>query len=197
MHCSPPASSVHGDSPGKNIGVGCHALLQGIFLAQGSNPGFLHCRRILYQLEPPGKPKNTGVVAYPFSRGSSWPTNRTKVSYIAGRFFTSWATREALGTQYVYEKRLSCVYISMGFLGGSYNKRVPAMQKIRVQSLGWENPLEKGLATHSSILSWTIPWTEKPGGQQYMRPHINWTTLSTDSYCCRSWAVFLYLQSFG
>ena len=46
--------------------------------------------------EPPGKPKNTGVVAYAFFSGSSWPRNLTGVSYIAGRFFTSWATREAL-----------------------------------------------------------------------------------------------------
>ena len=38
MDCSPPGSSVHGNSPGKNTGVGCHALLQGIFLTQGSNP---------------------------------------------------------------------------------------------------------------------------------------------------------------
>ena len=47
MDCSPPGSSVHGDSPGKNAGVGCHALLQGIFPTQGSNPGLLHCRHIL------------------------------------------------------------------------------------------------------------------------------------------------------
>ena len=45
-----PGSSVHGDSPGKNTGVGYHALLQGIFPTQGSNPGFPHCRRILYHL---------------------------------------------------------------------------------------------------------------------------------------------------
>ena len=45
MDCSPPGSSVHGDSPGKNTGVGCHALLQGIFLTQGSNPSPL---RLLY-----------------------------------------------------------------------------------------------------------------------------------------------------
>ena len=43
MDCSPPGSSVHGDSPGKNTGVGCHALLQGIFPTQGSNPGLPHC----------------------------------------------------------------------------------------------------------------------------------------------------------
>ena len=50
MDCSPPGSSVHGDSPGKNTGVGCHALLQGIFPTHGSNPGLPHCRQILYHL---------------------------------------------------------------------------------------------------------------------------------------------------
>ena len=45
-----PGSSVRGDSPGKNTGMGCHALLQGNFPTQGSNPGFPHCRRILYHL---------------------------------------------------------------------------------------------------------------------------------------------------
>ena len=45
-------------------------------------------------------------------------------------------------------------------------KNPPAMQEIWVRSLGWENPLEKGTATHSSILAWKIPWTEEPGGLQ-------------------------------
>ena len=47
MDCSPPGSSVHGDSPGKNTEVGCHALLQGTFSTQGSNPGLLHCMPVL------------------------------------------------------------------------------------------------------------------------------------------------------
>ena len=42
-------------------------------------------------------------------------------------------------------------------------KNLPAMQETVVQSLSWENPLEKGMATHSSILAWIIPWTEEPG----------------------------------
>ena len=54
MDCSLPGSSVHGDSPGKNTGVGCHALLQGIFPTQGSNSGLLHCRQILYWLSHQG-----------------------------------------------------------------------------------------------------------------------------------------------
>ena len=50
VDCSPPGSSVHGDSPGKNTGVGCHALLQEIFLTKGWNPGLPHSRWILYRL---------------------------------------------------------------------------------------------------------------------------------------------------
>ena len=56
MDCSPPGSSVHGDSPGKNTGVGCHFLLQGIFPTQGLNPGLLQCRQILYWLNHKGSP---------------------------------------------------------------------------------------------------------------------------------------------
>ena len=54
--CSLTGSSAHGDSPGKNTGVGCHALLQGIFPTPGSNPGLPHCRQILYHLSHQGSP---------------------------------------------------------------------------------------------------------------------------------------------
>ena len=56
----------------------------------------------------------------------------------------------------------------MGFYGGSVVKNPPAMQEMPIQSLGWEDPLEKEMATHSSILAWEIPWTEKTGGLQSM-----------------------------
>ena len=45
-------------------------------------------------------------------------------------------------------------------------KNVPAMRETWVRSLDWEDPLEEGMATHSSILTWRIPWTEEPGGSQ-------------------------------
>ena len=48
-------------------------------------------------------------------------------------------------------------------------KNLPVMRETQVPSLGQENPLEKGMATHSSILAWQIPWTEEPGGLQCMR----------------------------
>ena len=60
MDCSPPGSSLRGNSPGKNTGVGCQALLQGIFPTQGSNADLPHCRQILYQLSYQGSP-NGGI----------------------------------------------------------------------------------------------------------------------------------------
>ena len=53
-----------------------------------------------------------------------------------------------------------------GFPGGSLVKNLPAVQEAQVRSLGREDPLEKGMATLSSILAWRIPWTEEPGGLQ-------------------------------
>ena len=57
-------------------------------------------------------------------------------------------------------------------------KNLPAMQETQVQSLGWENPQEEEIATHSSILTWRIPWTEKPGGLQSMGITKSQTRLS-------------------
>ena len=61
-----------------------------------------------------------------------------------------------------------------GFSSGSVVKNLPAMQEpqeTRVPSLGGEDPLEKGMATHSSILAWRIPWTEEPGGLLFIGSH--------------------------
>ena len=58
-------------------------------------------------------------------------------------------------------------------------KNLPAMQETQVRSLGGDDPLEKGMATHSSILAWRIPWTEGPGGLQSLglqRVGPNWAT---------------------
>ena len=54
-------------------------------------------------------------------------------------------------------------------------KNLPAMQEIQVPSLGWEDPLEKGMAIHSSILIWRILWSEEPGEPQSMGVEKSWT----------------------
>jgi len=53
---------------------------------------------------------------------------------------------------------------TQGFPRGSMVKNLPAMQETWVQSLGWEDPLEEEMTTHSNILAWEIPWTEEPMG---------------------------------
>ena len=57
-------------------------------------------------------------------------------------------------------------------------KRLSTMQETRVRSLGWEDPLEKEMAAHSSILAWQIPWTEEPGGLLSMGSQNNQKSLS-------------------
>ena len=128
------------NSPGQNTGVGSLSLLQGIFLNQGSNPGLPHCQRISYQLSHKGSPRILEWVAYPCFSWSSWPRNWTRVSCIAGGFLTNPVAQVV--------------------------KSLPAMQETWVQSLGWEDSLEKEMATHSSFLAWRIPWTEESGGLQ-------------------------------
>ena len=80
-------------------------------------------------------------IAISFSRGFSQPRDQTQVSYIS---------RQVLSLVAQTVKRLS------------------TMQETRVRSLGWEDPLEKEMAIHSSILAWKIPWTEEPGRLQSM-----------------------------
>ena len=69
----------------------------------------------------------------------------------------------------------------IGFPTGSVVKNPPAMQelqKMQVRSLGQGDPLEKSMATHSSILAWEIPWKEEPGGLQSMGSQKSWPPLS-------------------
>ena len=58
--------------------------------------------------------------------------------------------------------------VAQGFPLAQTVKNLPGMQETGVRSLGWEDPLEKGMATHSGILAWRIPWAEKPGGLQFV-----------------------------
>ena len=87
----------------------------------------------------------------------------------------------------------------LGFPGGSVVKNPPAVQEtqeIQVWFLGWEDPLEEGTATHSSILAWRIPWTEEPGGLQSMglqRSHTWLKRQSTHIYMLSIMHFIFYL----
>ena len=66
----------------------------------------------------------------------------------------------------------------MGFPGGLGVKNLPAMKETWAQSLGWKDPLEEEIVTHSSILAWKIPWTEETGRLQSMGSYESRTRLS-------------------
>ena len=88
MDCSLPGSSVHGDLEAR-IQKGIAIPFSRIFPTQGSNPGLPHCRQILCRLRHKGSPRILEWVAYPFTSGSSQPSDRTRAPCMAGRFFTA------------------------------------------------------------------------------------------------------------
>ena len=65
-----------------------------------------------------------------------------------------------------FHGKLPCISTHRGFAGGQMVKDLPIMQETWVRSLGWEDPLEKGKATHSYPVAWKIPWREEPGRLQ-------------------------------
>ena len=74
---------------------------------------------------------------------------------------------------------------------------LPAMQKTWIQSLGLDDPLEKGMATHSTILTWRIPWTEEPDRIQSMwlqRVGHDWTTNTTHMLCTEKMYIYVKLD---
>ena len=87
---------------------------------------------------------------------------------------------------------------SRASLGTQMVKNLPAMPETQVWSLGWDDPLEKGMATHSSILAWRSPWTAEPGRLQSMglqRVGHNWATnIHTTLLVLRLWVSHLSIQ---
>ena len=123
-------------------------------------------------------------VAVPSSRGSS-QLRDLKSPALAGGFFTTSTTWEAYNVNWkIFLKNkisesskkaklecaanwqlfIKCLHCTWTSLVAQMVKNLPAMRETRVQSLGWEDSLEKVMATHSSILAWEIPWKEEPGG---------------------------------
>ena len=105
----------------------------------------------------------------PSSRGSSSPKDQTQVFFIAGSFFTTSATSRparSLHSRSAYSTVYCDRACNLGFPIAQSVKNLPAMQETWVRSLGREDPLEKEMATHCSILAWEIPWIEELGGLQ-------------------------------
>ena len=112
---------------------------------QGSNPSFLHCRWILYCLSHQVSPRILEWVAYPFSRGTSWPRNWTGVSWIARWFFTSWGTREGL-------------WLVLNL--GKNKARWAFLSTLSVPFITWSsNYLLPASTLHSLFKPWSNPFT--------------------------------------
>ena len=123
-------------------------------------------------------------VAISFSRGSSQPRDQTWVSCIVGRFFTDWATRKFPSSS----NSGSCLIFLSIYLF-----------PLAFQSLGWEDPPEEGMATHSSILAWRILWTEEPGRLQSIglqRIGHNWNDLACTHSLSRHPSLSLVSSTF-
>ena len=147
MGCSPEGSSVHGDSLDKNTGVGCHVLLQGIFLTQGSNQGLPPTLQVDSLLsKPPGKPKYIKI----FLNKIKLTCNKDDAVLSSVR---AWVVTNTVGDPVAKGLIIS----NLASLLTQTVKNPPAMWETRIWSLGWEDPLEEGMATHSSILAWRIP----------------------------------------
>ena len=113
-------------------------------------------------------------VAISSSRVSSWSRDWTHISYI------------------------SC--IAGASLVAQSVKNLPVVQETWVQSLGWEDPLEKEMATHFSILAWKISWTEEPGGLQSkgsQRVRHNWVTNTYSCTSCIAGGFFFIAEPLG
>ena len=96
-------------------------------------------------------------IAVPFSKESSRPRDRTWVSHIVDRCCTVCdLSQRSRNCAYI------CICVCRASLAAQRIKRLPAVQETQVWSLGWQDSLEKEMATHSSILAWRIPWTEEP-----------------------------------
>ena len=153
-------------SPGQNPAVGSLSLLQGIFPTQGSNPGLLHYRWILYQLSHQGSPLQKLLEHIFVTCLSPW------IVLVLYSYFCSIYLQTVLFSLLCrkHSPMPTCSRGSVNVFLNEWNpcwaslvaqliKNPPAMQETWVRSLGWEDPLENGKASPSSILAWRIPWT--------------------------------------
>ena len=154
MDCSLPGSSVHG-------------IFQARVLEWGAIAFSVSVRE---QIKRKGERENSArrhdrKGAHLGSKFKFWYEFRNK-----GRGGPSEAHARTTGKCTTEERILLCKPCQLCLIAQMV-KNLPAMQETQVQSLGQEDPLEKGTGTHSSILTWRIPWTEEPSGLQSVRSH--------------------------
>ena len=151
-------------SLGQNTGVGSLSLLQEIFPTQGLNQGLPHCRRILYHLGHREAHIEVSII-YSNSSERLWEIDIFSFLQFHGKPlpFEAVSTRVEIGVFSFWGVEGGVDYFWVSLVAQTV-KNLPTMQETWVRSLGQEDPLEKGMATHSSILAWRILWAEGPDG---------------------------------
>ena len=147
----PPGSSVHGDSPGKNTGVGYHDLLQGIFPNHRSNPGLLHCRWILYCLSHKESPFTTIKAFISPIHHSSYLT----ILENGNRTFLLWATIQQL----------------ISYLIGGDSGKEPVCQLRRNKRCGFDPWVREDGRRHSNQLQYSYQVNPMDKGARWVRVH--------------------------
>ena len=147
-------SSILGIFPGNNR-VGCHFLLQEIFPTQGLNPGLPHCGQTLYRLNHQGSQLyfNKIYLSKKKKKRTLIDLKEIKCLYKYSEIENTLPKRISSSC---HLKNIQC-WTDRTSLVAQTVKRLPAMRETQVWPLGQEDPLEKGMATHSCILAWRIP----------------------------------------
>ena len=170
MDCSPPGSSVHGISQARILELVTISFSRGSFRPRDQ---ILHWQQSLYHWttrEAQWKAYNLTKEGSPDTWGNMdelcWVKQATHKKRNAVR---SHSHGESKTPELMVTERRVVVSRDWASLAAQTVKNLPAVQETRVWSLGWEDPLEKGMATHSSILAWRVLGTEEPGGLHSMR----------------------------
>ena len=153
-----------------DTGMGSLSLLQGIFPTQGSNPGLPPCRQILYQLSYKGSPVKYGAKLNALFGVSNilfyWETDFPDSSVDKESTCNARDPGSIPGLGRSAEEGIGYpLQYSWASLVAQLVKNLPITQ----ECLGWEDPLEKGMTTHFSILAWRIPWTIQSNGSRRVR----------------------------
>ena len=180
VNCSPPSSSVHRSLQARILEWVAIPFFRGSSRSRNQTPGLLHCRQILYCLSFQGR-ANLSLQLYFFHFKMSFLfLNMLKELIFLDFFIYTCITMKLMENLFfiIYAMGIIPYYWFFASLVAQMVKHLPAMWETQIQSLGWEDPLEKEMATHSSALAWKISWTEEPDRLQSTRVAKIWTRLS-------------------
>ena len=142
--------------------------------------------------------KSWSLFPFPKSKGNTYLWQLIPIEFNAthslSHFWAAWAGLRVAGCAFIWFGPQHWPKLVASLVAQTV-KNLLAMQETQVWSLGWEDPMEKEMATHSSILSWRIPWTEEPGGLQSMGSQRVGHDWATKTFTCTSFRALAYTVS--